>query len=112
EKPHVTRWWPDPERALPAIAGHLGEPTIERFILTIDGRDAGDLLVYGPHHGPTTDARKQVSTPTATSHAERVALTSSLAGPPSSDEVTDLPSFRASSTLPFKGPIRAKITNQ
>jgi len=59
-EPHVTRWWPDPERALRSIARHLGGPAVERFILTIDSRDAG-YLVYDPHHGPPTGAHAQTS---------------------------------------------------
>jgi aminoglycoside 6'-N-acetyltransferase len=57
----VTRWWPNPEHALRSITQHLVEPAIECFILTMDGRDAGYLQVYDPHHAPPPAADVQAS---------------------------------------------------
>jgi aminoglycoside 6'-N-acetyltransferase len=58
-EPHVTRWWPNPDVAVRSIAQHLSEPAIECSILTIDGRDAGYLQVYDPHHAPPPAANEQ-----------------------------------------------------
>jgi aminoglycoside 6'-N-acetyltransferase len=52
EEPHVTRWWPDPERAAGSIAKHLHEPAMQCFILTVDDMDIGYLQAYDPHHQP------------------------------------------------------------
>jgi aminoglycoside 6'-N-acetyltransferase len=58
---HVTRWWPNPEVALSSISQHLSEPAVECFILTMDGRNAGYLQVYDPHHAPPPAADGQSS---------------------------------------------------
>jgi len=60
-QPHVQRWWPNPQIGLRSIAQHLSEPAIACFILTIDGRDAGYLQVYDPHHAPPPAADEQTS---------------------------------------------------
>jgi len=60
-EPHVARRWPNPQIALRSITQHLSEPAIERFILTIDGRDASYLQVYDPHHAPPPAADEQTS---------------------------------------------------
>ena len=60
-EPHVARRWPNPQIALRSITQHLSEPAIERFILTIDGRDAGYLQGYDPRHAPPPAADEQTS---------------------------------------------------
>jgi len=45
--PHVAQWWPDVDRQLTNIRGHLDEPDIELFLVHADARPIGYLQCYG-----------------------------------------------------------------
>jgi len=46
--PHVVQWWPAGIKQLECIKAHLGDPTIELFIVTADERPIGYLQCYDP----------------------------------------------------------------
>ncbi|WP_343051706.1 GNAT family N-acetyltransferase [Mycoplana rhizolycopersici] len=52
-EPHVRRWWGEPETEAAGIRDHFGDPTVEPYLVFLDGRPIGYLqsyLVDGPGH--------------------------------------------------------------
>jgi aminoglycoside 6'-N-acetyltransferase len=47
-RPHLRRWWGEPEEEVAAIAAGLGDPGFEPFIILIDGREAGYIQSWVP----------------------------------------------------------------
>ena len=44
-KPHVRRWWSEPEEALASIEEHLHDLAVEPYIVTLDGSDFAFIQV-------------------------------------------------------------------
>ena len=44
-KPHVRRWWSEPEEALASIEEHLRDLAVEPYIVTLDGSDFAFIQV-------------------------------------------------------------------
>jgi aminoglycoside 6'-N-acetyltransferase len=51
-RPHVARWWPDPERQVSRIKAGLAKPWIELYLIVLAGRPIGYLQCYDPSREP------------------------------------------------------------
>jgi aminoglycoside 6'-N-acetyltransferase len=47
-RPHVARWWDDPDE-LQHIVGHIDSISVEPFIIELNGRPIGYIQSYDPH---------------------------------------------------------------
>lgn len=46
QQPHVVEWWGDPDEQYRLVSGDLDEPAMDRFIVSIGGRDFGYIQCY------------------------------------------------------------------
>jgi aminoglycoside 6'-N-acetyltransferase len=56
--PHVARWWGDVDEELTDIRGHMTSPTVQPFVILMDGRPVGYIQSYdihGEHDHPYQD---------------------------------------------------------
>ncbi len=49
--PHVTQWWGDPNEQFGLVSEDLEQPTMDQFVVTIDGRPVIDFWVVAPAGG-------------------------------------------------------------
>ena len=52
KRPHLVRWWGDPDKQLALIRGSLREPWVDAFLVLLDERPFGYLQCYDPNGEP------------------------------------------------------------
>jgi aminoglycoside 6'-N-acetyltransferase len=45
KQPHVRRWWSEPEEALVSMGEHLRDPSVDPYMVMLDGRDFAFIQV-------------------------------------------------------------------
>ncbi len=56
---HVRRWWPEPARQIADIASHIGNPTIDPYIVSFGSLPFGYMQTYDTHDEPDGPYRDQ-----------------------------------------------------
>lgn len=51
-RPHVAQWWGNPQDQLGLVAGDLGDPAMEQFVVATGGAPFADLQCYDPAAWP------------------------------------------------------------
>jgi aminoglycoside 6'-N-acetyltransferase len=75
--PHVAEWWGNPDEQFGLVSGDLGEPAMDQYIVSSDGRELGYLQCYrltdwntgfGEHPDGTRGLDMFVALPEMTGH--------------------------------------------